>query len=67
MFDTELTLLILNNKEQILGFLHPKYVDVTESNTFQGLRSLQITHSLFDDKKKDLNHYNNLLKHGNKV
>ncbi len=67
MFDSEVTLMILSPNEKLLGTLHPRYVDVEESNDKAGLRTIKITHPLYDDQKKNLNYYNNLLKHGNKV
>ena len=51
MFDSEVTLLVLNPNEQLLGILHPKYVDVTETiDSLSGLRTIEITHPLIDDK-----------------
>lgn len=67
MHDSEVTLHILNQAEKFLGTLHPKYVNPEESDDMTGLRSIKITHPLFDDQDQNLNKYNNLLTHGNKV
>ena len=68
MYDSEITLAILNPNEQLIGYLHPKYLDVTETvDSLTALRTIVITHPLFDNKKENLNYYNNLLIHGNKV
>ncbi len=67
MFDDEVTLFILSQTEYLLGSLHPRYVDVEETIEKDGLRTIKITHPLFDDEKNNLTYYNNLLKHGNKV
>jgi len=68
MFDSEVTLVVLSPNEKVLGFLHPKYVDVTETiDGLKSLRTIQITHPLIDDQQNNLNKYNNLLSHGNKI
>ena len=67
MYDEEVTLAILNPAETLLGFLHPKYVDVEETIEWNGLRTIKITHPIFDDNRENLNYYNNLLAMGNKV
>ncbi len=66
-FEDELNIKILNKNENLLGFLHPNYVDISESNESKGLRTLRITHPLLDEYRNDLTRYNNLLSMGNKV
>lgn len=60
----ELQLLILSPDEKVLGFLNPDIVDITEINSYQGLKQITITHPLNDDGEDD---YDTLLKHGNKI
>ncbi len=67
MFQDELQLAVLSPDEKLLGYLHPRYVDVEENNELRGLRSITITHPLMDDKNEDLTRYNDLLVHGNKI
>lgn len=67
MFQDELQLAVLSPDEKLLGYLHPRYVDVEENNELGGLKSITITHPLMDDKNEDLTRYNNLLVHGNKI
>lgn len=68
MFDSEVSLAILDKNENMLGFLHTKYVDVTETiDGLTGLRKISITHPLVDDNRSSLSRYIKLLTHGNKV
>lgn len=67
MFEKDLNLAILDEDENLLGFLHPRYVDVTEFNELGGLRNIKITHPLSTTTGEDLSRYSNLLQMGNKV
>lgn len=68
MYDSQVTLQVLDPNENLLGTLHPKYVDVTETiDSLTGLRSITITHPLIDNHENDLNKYVNLLNHSNKI
>jgi hypothetical protein len=66
-YEREVNILVLDKNENLLGFLHPNYVQITERNEEKGLREIEIIHPLTDDNNQDLSKYNNLLQHGNKI
>jgi hypothetical protein len=63
----ELTLAVLGPDETLIRFLNPEVLEVEETHTLGGLRTITITHSLLDDLGTDLGEYADLLIHGNKV
>lgn len=63
----EVTVAVLSPTEDLLGFLHPGYVELEETNKLGALRTLEVTHPLRDDKNQDLTKYADLLVHGNKL
>jgi len=67
MYETELTVVVLDQEENRLGSLHPRYVDIEETNELYALRTIRITHPLVDDNNQDLSKYDQLLTAGNKI
>lgn len=65
MVDMELQILILNGREQILGSLNPDIVDITETNQYGGIKTIEIVHPLYDGEN-DYD-YDSLLTQGNKI
>lgn len=63
----ELTLAVLGPDETLIRFLNPEVLEVEETHTLGGLRTITITHSLLDDLGMELGEYADLLIHGNKV
>lgn len=56
--------LVLNNQEEIIGWLHPELVEIVEYNDVKGIQSIIISHPLNDETG---NNYLEWLKHGNKI
>lgn len=67
MYETEVTVAVLNQNEALLGYLHPNYVDIIETNELGGLRSIEINHPLIDTDGCTLDKYDTLLTAGNKI
>lgn len=67
MFEKEITVAVLNQGEQLLGFLHPRLVEIQETNELYKLRGIQLTHPLFTERNTDLSKYDALLTPGNKI
>lgn len=63
----ELTVAVLSPTESLLGYLHPEYVELEETQELGALRTLEVTHPLMDDYGGDLTEYADLLVHGNKL
>ena len=63
MADHKLEILVLSGDERYRGFLDPDVTDITEINTYGGLRELVIEHPLSDDSQD----YEEILVQGNKI
>jgi hypothetical protein len=65
--EPELTLAILSPTESHLDFLNPEYLDIEEVNELFKLRTITLTHPLFDEDGTDLTRYDSILIAGNKI
>ena len=66
-FESEVTIAVLDNDENLLGWLNPQYVQVPEVNELYKLRTITITHPLTDEIHDKPSFYGSLLKEGNKL
>lgn len=68
-FEKELTVAILDQNENPMGYLDSNRVQVSETNELYNLRLLDIIHPLLDEfsNDSDVTRYDNLLIAGNKV
>ena len=67
MFDKEVTVAVLDKQENLLGFLNPKHVQITEVNELYKLRTITITCQLIDENNNELSTYDEMLNNGKKI
>lgn len=67
MLEKELTVAVLDKDEQLLGFLHPNEVNISENNKLYSIKTVDITHPIWIEGENDPAKYDNLLKAGNKI
>lgn len=65
--ESELTVAILSPDEDLIDYLDPDTVDITEYNTLHGLRGINISHPLIDISTQSITRYDPLLIAKNKV
>ena len=63
----QLTVAVLDQDEQLLGYLDPDVVQISEVDELGALKSLTVTHPLLDTQALTLGPYATLLVHGNKL
>lgn len=70
-FEKELTIAVMDQNENPLGYLDSNCVQLTETNELYNLRLLDITHPLMDEHAVEgenaYSRYDTLLVHGNKL
>lgn len=67
MLEEELTIAVLSQTESLLGYLNPDLVQISETNELYELKTVTITHPLFDDHHTTIDYYDSLLTEGNKI
>lgn len=67
MFDSEITVAVLDAEENLLGHLNPKHVQISEVNELYKLRTTTIVCQLVDENNTDLSKYDEMLTSGNKI
>lgn len=67
MFDSEITVAVLDDTEKLLGYLNPKHVQISEVNELYKLRTLTIVCQLVDENNTDLSKYDTMLRSGYKI
>lgn len=67
MIEKELTVVILDQTENVLGFLDTDRVEIEEKNELYKLRTITVSHPMFDPGSNDNTKYKDLLIPGNKV
>ena len=67
MFDSEITVAVLDENENLLGYLNPKHTQITEVNGLYKHRTISIVCQLVDEVNTDLSKYDVMLTQGNKI
>ena len=68
MFDKEITVVVLDKNENVLGFLSPRHTRISETNKLYQARTITLTCDLIDENNQtDLSLYDTMLSHGNKI
>lgn len=67
MFDAEITVTILDKNENLLGFINPKHVKISETNELYKPRTITLVCQLIDEYNFDLSKYDEMLVQSNKI
>jgi hypothetical protein len=67
MLEKELTVAVLSQDENLLGYLDTDLVEIKEENELYKLRNITLSHPLFDPGSDDNTKYKDILLPGNKL
>lgn len=67
MFDAETTVAVLDQNENLIGYLNPEHVQINDTRELYKLRTITIVCQLIDETNNDLSKYDEMLRSGNKI